>query len=119
MKRTVRQTLVGELRAAELLVALVLAICCPPSLRAVNKVKLHGYITGRADDRTLLILDDKLEMTAATRVLGQDATGEHPMKQEELQPGMLIEAEGQWLDRHKFFPEKITIDLRENDKKIH
>ena len=84
-----------------------------------NKVKLRGYITGRADERAVLILDDRLETTTVSRVTGQDGSGEHPMKAEELAAGMLVEAEGQWLDRHKFFAEKITVDLREGDKKIH
>jgi len=84
-----------------------------------NKVKLRGYITGRADEKAVLILDDRLETTTASRVMGQDGSGEHSMKAEELSAGMLVEAEGQWLDRHKFFAEKITVDLREGDKKIH
>jgi len=83
-----------------------------------NKVKLRGYITGRVDERAVLILDDRLETTTASRVMGQDGSGEHPMKAEELATGMLVEAEGQWLDRHKFFAEKISVDLRESDKKI-
>ncbi len=96
-----------------------LAILWPDALMAGSKVKLHGYITGRAEDRTLLILDDRLEMTPASRVVGQDAAGEHPMKAEEISVGTLIDAEGQWLDKHKFFAEKIIIDLRESERKIH
>jgi hypothetical protein len=83
-----------------------------------NKVKLHGYITGRVDDKVVLILDDRLETTSGSRITGQDSNGEHPMKAEELAVGMLIDAEGQWLDKHKFFAEKITADLQESDKKI-
>src|SRR4030095_16943788 len=45
--------------------------------------------------------------------------GEHPLNLADLVPGLLVEAEGQWLDRHRFFPEKLTVDLRQNDKKIH
>ncbi len=96
-----------------------LAILWPDALMAGSKVKLHGYITGRAEDRTLLILDDRLEMTPASRVVGQDAAGEHPMKAEDISVGTLIDAEGQWLDKHKFFAEKIIIDLRESERKIH
>jgi hypothetical protein len=88
-------------------------------LRAANKVKLKAYITSRLDDHTLMILDDRLEMTQVTRVQGQDAGGEHPMNAAEIVPGMLVEAEGQWLDRHKFFAEKITVDLRDDEKKLH
>jgi hypothetical protein len=86
---------------------------------ASSKVKLHGYLTGKSDERTLLILDDRVELTPASRVFGQDSGGEHAMKPEELQPGMLVEAEGQWMDKHKFFAEKVTVDLRESDRKIH
>jgi hypothetical protein len=97
----------------------VLASSSATDVSAANKVKLRAYITGRVDDRTLLILDDRLEMTDVTRVLGQEAGGEHPMKPAEIVPGMLVEVEGQWLDKHKFFAEKIVVDLREEGKKIH
>jgi len=113
MSRTERGNWKGFLLAALTLISL------PYDLRAAGKVKLHGYITGKAGDQTLLILDDRVEMTAVTRVQGQDASGEHPMKADEISSGMLIEAEGQWLDKHKFFAEKIRVDLRENEKKIH
>ena len=83
-----------------------------------NKVKLRGYITGRIDDKVVLILDDRLETTSGSRILGQDSNGERSMKAEDLAVGMLIDAEGQWLDRHKFFAEKIIVDLQESDKKI-
>jgi hypothetical protein len=83
------------------------------------KMKLHGYITARVDDRTMAIMDDKLELTSASRITAQDAAGEHPMAMTDLGPGMLIEAEGQWLDRHKFFAEKLTVDLRDAEKQIH
>ena len=101
-----------------LFVLAALAIQWPDALMAGSKVKLRGYVTSRAVDGALLILDDRLEITPASRVLGQDASGEHPMKAEEIIVGMLIDAEGQWLDKHKFFAEKITIDLRESEKKI-
>jgi len=107
------------LRQVWIFVFAVVAILWPDALMAGSKVKLHGYITGRAEDRTLLILDDRLEMTPASRVVGQDAAGEHPMKAEDISVGTLIDAEGQWLDKHKFFAEKITIDLRESERKIH
>ena len=82
-------------------------------------MKLRGYITGRADATTLLILDDRIELTPASRVLSKDAAGEHPFNPEGLSPGMLVEAEGQWLDKHRFFAEKLTVELREDDKKIN
>jgi hypothetical protein len=37
----------------------------------------------------------------------------------DLGPGMLIEADGQWLDKHKFFAEKISVDLKDAEKQIH
>jgi hypothetical protein len=85
---------------------------------AATKMKLAGYLTARADSGSLMILDDRLELSSASKIVGKDDSGEHPLQPVELVPGMLIEAEGQWLDRHRFFPEKVTVDLRQNDKKI-
>jgi len=82
-------------------------------------MKLHGYLTGRADENTLLILDDRIELTPASRVLGKDAAGEHSLNRQDLSPGMLVEAEGQWLEKHRFFAEKLTVELGEDEKKIH
>jgi hypothetical protein len=104
-------------KALALALALTLAWGAPAG--ASNKVRLHGYITARVDEKTVQILDDRLETTPSSHVFAQDGGGEHPMKAEELGVGMLVDAEGQWLDRHKFFAEKITVDLRESDKKIH
>src|SRR5712691_7469624 len=103
------------------LAACLLTVCLvlPRPSSAVTKMKLHGYITSRVDDRTVAILDDKLELTVASRIVGQDASGEHAMAMADLGPGMLIEAEGQWLDKHKFFAERITVDLKDADKQIH
>ncbi len=98
--------------------ALCLACLAVTETAAVTKMKLRGYMTGRADTNTLLILDDRVELTPASRVLGKDAAGEHPFNPEELSPGMLVEAEGQWLDKHRFFAEKLMVELREDDKKI-
>lgn len=94
------------------------ALLLPANTYATNKVKLRGYLTGKSDGGAVLILDDRIELSAASRVLGKDAAGDHPMKPEDLAPGMLVEAEGQWLDRHKFFAEKITVELSEDEKKI-
>jgi len=106
-------------RTAVLVVTTALAMVWPAVLMAGSKVKLHGYITGRAADQTLLILDDRLEVTSASRVVAQEAGGDHRMKAEEIGVGMLVEVEGLWLDKHKFFAEKITVDLRQDNKKIH
>src|SRR5260370_35505 len=98
---------------------LVVYLVMPQPATAVTKMKLHGYITARVDDRTLAILDDKLELTAASRITGKDDSGEHALTMADLGPGMLLEAEGQWLDRHKFFAEKVTVDLKDAEKQIH
>ncbi len=103
---------------AGVLLVLVLALSAP-IVPAGSKVKLHGYITGRPDDQTVAILDDKLELTTASRITGQDGAGEHALARADLLPGMLIEAEGQWLDHHKFFAEKIVVDLKDSEKQIH
>jgi Zn-dependent protease with chaperone function len=100
------------------LLVLVSALAAP-NVVAGPKVKLHGYITGRPDDQTVAILDDRLELTTASRIAGQDAAGERALSRAELVPGMLIEAEGQWLDYHKFFAEKIVVDLKDSEKQIH
>ena len=106
-----------RLRPMAVLFAAALAMAWPNPMRAAPKVKLHGYITGRAADQTLLILDDRLEVTSASQVVAQEPGGDRPMKAEEIVVGSLVEAEGHWLDRHKLFAEKITVDLRENEKK--
>ncbi len=85
----------------------------------VTKMKLTGYLTARAGESNLMILDDRIELSSASKILSRDDAGEHPFKPEELAPGMFVEAEGQWLDRHRFFPEKLTVDLRQDERKIH
>jgi len=110
----------AQAKAWRQLAAGLLAACVvlPPPASAVTKMKLRGYITARLDDRTVAILDDKLELTVASRIAGQDAAGEHAMAMTDLGPGMLVEAEGQWLDRHRFFAEKLTVDLRDAERQI-
>jgi len=63
------------------LLACLLGLCLalPGPATAVTKMKLRGYITARVDDRTVAILDDKLELTAASHVTGVDGNGEHSM----------------------------------------
>jgi Peptidase family M48 len=85
---------------------------------AVTKMKLRGYLTARAEENAVLILEDRIELTSTSRVLSKDASGEHPFDAKALSPGMLVEAEGQWLDKHRFFAEKLTVDLAEDEKKI-
>jgi hypothetical protein len=103
---------------SSLLLACSLALAGVSANAGVTKMKLTGYLTGRASDSKLMILDDRIELSPASKVLSRDDNGEHPFKSEELAPGMLVEAEGQWLDRHRFFPEKLTVDLRQDERKI-
>src|SRR5258708_11316960 len=100
---------------AVLLVALFTALRAPPA-SAGSKVKLHGYITGRPDDQTVAILDDKLELTTASRITGQDAAGEHALTRADLVPGMLIEAEGQRLDHPQLFAAQIVVSPQHTRK---
>jgi hypothetical protein len=86
---------------------------------AATKMKLRGYLTGRADENTLLVLDDRIELTPESRVIGKDGAGEHSLARQELSSGMLVEAEGQWLERHRFFAEKLIVELGEDEKKVH
>ena len=105
--------------ACEFTAALCLVCLAVTETAAVTNMKLRGYMTARVDTNTLLILEDRIELTPASRILSKDAAGEHPFSPEELSPGMLVEAEGQWLDKHRFFAEKLVVELREDDKKIH
>src|SRR6267142_5180799 len=111
----------AQVRKWEQLGACLLTVClvAPWLATGAAKVKVRGYITARVDDRTVAILDDKLELTIASRIAGQDASGEHAMMMADLGPGMLVEAEGQWLDRHRFFAEKVTVNLRDSEKQVH
>ena len=99
-----------------------LALCCAcfgaPQSSATTKMKLRGYLTARAEANAVQILDDRIELSQSSRVTSKDEGGEHPLKVEDLSVGMLVEAEGQWLDRHKFFAEKLTVEP-EDSKKIH
>src|SRR5258705_1635468 len=83
---------------------------------AATKLKLRGYLTARADANAMLILDDRIELASSSRVLSRDSSGEHTFSRQELSPGMLVEAEGQWLDKHKLFAEKLTVELGEEAK---
>jgi len=88
----------------------------PPPVR----MRLHGYVTGRIDEKTILILDDQVHIGARTHISGQDADGrERDLLPSELVPGALIEADGVWTDHHQFAAETIHADLREANKKTH
>src|SRR6201998_64907 len=70
---------------------------------AATKLKLRGYLTARADANAMLILDDRIELTSSSRVLSRDGSGEHTFSPQALSPGMLVEAEGQWLPKQHIF----------------
>src|SRR5215472_4212338 len=108
-------------RAAPLRFTLGICLACLAVWHtpAATKVKLRGFLTGRADANTLLILDDRIELTSTTRIVRKDAAGESTLKPEDLEAPMLVEAEGYWVDKHKFLAEKITVDAAEDAKKIH
>jgi hypothetical protein len=91
-------------------------VLAPFHADAGNKVKLYGYITARADSNAVMILDDRLETTEASKIIGSQLGGEKKMEARELAAGQLVEVDGVWLDRHKFFAEKVVVDLRSVDK---
>ena len=107
----------GQLRGIAWLAAT--ALLWPFGADAGNKVKLHGYITARADANAVMILDDRLEVTEASKISGAEPGGEKKMEASELAPGQLVDVDGVWLDRHKFFAEKIVVDLRSMEKEQH
>src|SRR5215475_332089 len=78
-------------RSARTCVALACSIAFAGSRgnAAVSKMKLSGYLTARADANTVMILDDRLELTAASKIIGKDDSGEHPLELADLAPGML------------------------------
>jgi Peptidase family M48/Domain of unknown function (DUF5666) len=118
-RSTSQQMLCWKQRQKPVASLLLVFLLYPFPSGAVTKIKLRGYITSRIDERTVAILDDRIEVTSASRVTGQDESGERALAVADLVPGMLIEAEGQWLDHHKFFAEKIAVDLKESAKQIH
>jgi hypothetical protein len=58
-----------------LLLAVPAALILCFSAAAGNKVKLYGYLTARADGNAVMILDDRLELTAASKVTGTEESG--------------------------------------------
>src|SRR5260370_40724407 len=80
---------------AAVLLMLALALTARP-VPAGSKVKLHGYITGRPDDQTVAILDDKMQLTTASRITRQDAARKRALHRADLAPGILLESEGRW-----------------------
>ena len=88
----------------------------PGPAQAANRVKLHGYITSRTDEGVVMILDDQLELTPASKIYESAENGGKKLAASDLEPGQLVEAEGVWVARHRFFAEKLTVDLRTSEK---
>jgi len=86
----------------------------PPS-----KQKIRGYITGRSDAETVAILNDQIRVPGNAKISKHDASGDHSIAGGDLQPGMLIEAEGIWTAHHRFSADKIEVEAGVLDKQIH
>src|SRR5256885_6869790 len=86
----------------------------PPS-----KQKIRGYITTRTDPETVAILNDQIRVPGNGKISKHDSSGDHSMAATDLQPGMLIEAEGIWTTHHQFAAEKIDVEAGVLDKQIH
>ena len=87
---------------------------------ALSKVKIRGYITAKPDAQTLKILDDVIHLSSSTsyELHNSGAAVSKPLSLADLTPGVLIEAEGRWGDKHQFDAEKITCDAEQFDKEI-
>lgn len=88
---------------------------CP----AVSKVKIRGYVTGRPDADTLLILDDRIHVSASTHFDLENSSAGKTLTLADLSAGTLIEAEGVWTAHHEFSAEKVTCDAEQFDRVIH
>jgi hypothetical protein len=107
--------------AAVAAVGLLLQASCAPGTVAApapTKLKIRGYVTARVDSQTVAILDDQVNCTKA-KIAIRDSAGEKPMAGAELATGMMLEAEGIWIGRHRFEAEKITVDAGLLEKQIH
>src|SRR5215469_138409 len=84
-------------------ISLFLAGLC----QAGSKVKIHGYVTARPDPNTVLIMDDVIHLSSSTHfdLQNSSAEGAKSVSLAELSPGTLIEAEGNWTERHQFSAE--------------
>jgi hypothetical protein len=88
---------------------------------AAPKVKIRGYVTARPTQETLQILDDKIQLSPTTHFELQNpsTSGAKVLTLAGLSPGVLIEADGRWTDRHQFAAEKITCDAEQFDRVLH
>lgn len=88
---------------------------CP----AATKFKIRGYVTARPDAEVLMILDDKIHISASTHFDLDNPSAARSLTLADLSPGTLIEAEGTWTAHHEFAAEKITCNAEQFDKVIH
>src|SRR5215467_9614428 len=108
-------------RTAHGVLVILCAFVLSESSLAAAKVKLHGYVTARPDPNTLQILDDRIQISESTHFDLQNSSqaGAKPITLPEVAPGVLIEAEGRWTDRHQFAAEKITCDAEQFERELH
>jgi len=109
---------VGKPLTCSAWIALFLAISSAVC-HGVSKVKIRGYITERNNAETLMILDDKIHLSASTHFDLENSSAAKNLTLAELLPGTLIEAEGTWTAHHEFSAEKITCDAGQFDHVIH
>src|SRR5260370_18238551 len=88
-----------QARGWQQLGACLLAVClvAPRPATAVTKMKFRGYITARVDDRTVAIMDDKLELTAASHIPGHDGAADPAMTTAEQHPRTLVQGPAQYV----------------------
>jgi hypothetical protein len=90
----------------------------PGICQAVDKVKIRGYITASESADKVLILDDVIHMNPGIKLEWEGGDNRHAMQPNELQVGVLIEAEGTWAAKHDFRADKITADAEVSEKTI-
>jgi len=99
-------------------IVLFLAVACAVC-HGASKVKIRGYVTARPDGDTLMILDDKIHVSASTHFELENSSAAKSLTLAELAPGTLIEIEGTWTAHHEFSAEKITCNGDQFDRMIH
>lgn len=66
-----------------------------------------------------MILDDKIHVSASTRLEVENSSAAKNLTLAELAPGTFIEAEGSWTAHHEFAAGKINCDAEQFDRVIH
>ena len=120
MKNMCRQS--GVKRGLALGAAFLLFHNCVPAGASPNppsKQKLRGYITARTDAETIAILNDQSHVPGNGKISKHDSSGDRSIGNSDLQPGMLVEAEGIWTAHHRFSAEKIDVEAGVLDRQIH